>query len=90
MAYQRLTVRTTDGKIYCLLEYDKDDLIERLADLEDKIEKGELTEQKHAHWDYDPKDGVYTCSACDNCETSNGLHCSLCGALMDENEVHIK
>ena len=81
MAYQRLTVRTTDGKI----EYDKDDLIECLADLEDKIENGELTEQKHAHWELGPENGVYTCSARDNCETSNGLHCSLCGALMDEN-----
>lgn len=40
--YKRLTVRLSNGKIGCLQEYSRNDLIERLAELEDKIENGTL------------------------------------------------
>lgn len=41
--YNRLTIRSeVDGKILCLQEYSKDDLIERLAMLEDMISSGKL------------------------------------------------
>lgn len=42
--YKRLTVQLSNGKIGCLQEYSQNDLIERLAELEDKIENGTLIE----------------------------------------------
>ena len=42
--YKRLTVRLANNEIGCLQEYRKDDLIQRLAELEDKIENGTLIE----------------------------------------------
>ena len=42
--YKRLTVRLSNGKIGCLQEYSQNDLINRLAELEDKIENGTLFE----------------------------------------------
>lgn len=44
MKYERLTMRLSNGKIGCLQEYSQNDLIERLAELEDKIENGTLIE----------------------------------------------
>ena len=40
--YKRLTIRLANKEIGCLREYRKDDLIRRLAELEDKIENGTL------------------------------------------------
>lgn len=42
--YKRLTIRLSNEKIGCLQEYSQKDLINRLADLEDKIEDGTLIE----------------------------------------------
>ena len=42
--YKRLTIRLSNGKIGCLQEYSQKDLINRLSDLEDKIEDGTLIE----------------------------------------------
>lgn len=42
--YKRLTIRLANKEIGCLREYRKDDLIRRLAELEDKIENGSLVE----------------------------------------------
>lgn len=42
--YKRLTVQLANKEIGCLREYSKDDLIRRLAELEDKIEDGTLVE----------------------------------------------
>lgn len=42
--YKRLTVQLSNGKIGCLQEYSQNDLIERLAELEDKIEDGRLVD----------------------------------------------
>lgn len=48
--YNRLTIRSeVDGKILCLQEYSKDDLIEQLAMLEDMISSGELIFAKELH-----------------------------------------
>ena len=44
MEYKRLTIRLANKEIGCLREYRKDDLIRRLAELEDKIENGTLVE----------------------------------------------
>jgi hypothetical protein len=44
MKYERLTLRLQNGKIGCLQEYSQKDLINRLAELEDKIENGTLIE----------------------------------------------
>ena len=44
MKYERLTMRLSNGKIGCLQEYSQKDLIDRLCELEDKIENGTLIE----------------------------------------------
>ena len=44
--YKRLTIRLRNGKIDCLQEYSNKDLINRLAELEDKIEQSELVKIK--------------------------------------------
>ena len=44
MNYKRLTINLANGKIGCLQEYTQTDLINRLVELEDKIENGTLIE----------------------------------------------
>lgn len=65
MSYKRLTVRLSNGKIGCLHEYSRNDLIERLAELEDKIEDKTLIEvpckvgdKVYMPWEYDGINGI--------------------------------
>lgn len=44
MDYKSLTINLANGKIGCLQEYTQTDLINRLAELETKIEQGALIE----------------------------------------------
>lgn len=87
--YNRLTIRSeVDGKILCLQEYSKDDLIERLAMLEDMISSGELIFAKELHAHEGERICVndkllprYVCGYCGS-EVGTRPECPCCGCRL--------
>ena len=65
-------------------------LKDRLAELEDKIENGELTEVKHGKWisfSRPQQPWVSACSVCGAASNTRTRYCPDCGAKMDLEEV---
>lgn len=60
-------------------------LYNRLAELEDKIENGELAEVKHGKWIEYPRYRTKQCSVCKRMHVERllGYYCPFCGAKMD-------
>lgn len=66
---------------------DKEELIKALKYDRQQYEKGYQDGQnaKHGKWEYDLRDGVYSCSICgNNIDSVNSNYCGLCGAKMDK------
>ena len=101
MKKERITGRMNDGTAFVHSETGNEgvghfttqrrlpEIISKLADLEDKIENGELVEVKHGRWKmqnfiiFDSEKVGYRCSECNTTWDANTRYCPYCGAKMD-------